>query len=140
DVPFEAGTLKAVAYDEAGAEVAQYEIRTSYRPYSLRVTADKAELSAGQVAHLTVEVLDDNGNVVKLADNEITCTVNGPAKLLGLEGSNNTDMTSYSDNVHRAYRGRLLAYIQASEGSGEVVVSFNAPYLQGVSIKLNVLN
>ncbi|MBQ2006463.1 MAG: DUF4982 domain-containing protein, partial [Bacteroidales bacterium] len=117
DVPFEAGTLKAVAYDEAGAEVAQYEIRTSYRPYSLRVTADKAELSAGQVAHLTVEVLDDNGNVVKLADNEITCTVNGPAKLLGLEGSNNTDMTSYSDNVHRAYRGRLLAYIQASEGS-----------------------
>ena len=140
DVPFEAGTLKAVAYDEAGAEVAQYEIRTSYRPYSLRVTADKAELSAGQVAHLTVEVLDDNGNVVKLADNEITCTVNGPAKLLGLEGSNNTDMTSYSDNVHRAYRGRLLAYIQASDGSGEVVVSFNAPYLQGVSIKLNVLN
>ena len=140
DVPFEAGTLKAVAYDEAGAEVAQYEIRTSYRPYSLRVTADKAELSSGQVAHLTVEVLDDNGNVVKLADNEITCIVNGPAKLLGLEGSNNTDMTSYSDNVHRAYRGRLLAYIQASEGSGEVVVSFNAPYLQGVSIKLNVLN
>lgn len=140
DVPFEAGTLKAVAYDEAGAKVAQYEIRTSYRPYSLRVTADKAELSAGQVAHLTVEVLDDNGNVVKLADNEITCTVNGPAKLLGLEGSNNTDMTSYSDNVHRAYRGRLLAYIQASEGSGEVVVSFNAPYLQGVNIKLNVLN
>ncbi len=140
DVPFEAGTLKAVAYDEAGAEVAEYEIRTCYRPYSLRVTADKEALSAGQVAHLTVEVLDDNGNVVKLADNEVVCTVSGPAKLLGLEGSNNTDMTSYSDNVHRAYRGRLLAYIQATEGAGEVVVNFNSPYLQGVSIKLNVLS
>lgn len=142
DVPYEAGTLKAVAYDEAGAEVAQYEIHTSYRPYSLRVTTDKTELSAGQVAHLTVEILDDNGNVVKLGDNEITCTVSGSAKLLGLEGSNNTDMTNYSDNVHRAYRGRLLAYIQAVEGnaSEEVVVNFSSPYLQGASVKLTVKN
>lgn len=142
DVPYEAGTLKAIAYDEAGAEVAQYEIHTSYRPAALRVTADKTELSAGQVAHLTVEILDDNGNVVKLGDNEIVCTVSGSAKLLGLEGSNNTDMTNYSDNVHRAYRGRLLAYIQAVEGSdaGEVVVNFSSPYLQGVSIKLSVKN
>ena len=33
--------------------------------------------------------------VVKLGDNEITCTVEGAARLLGLEGSDNSDMSDY---------------------------------------------
>ena len=34
---------------------------------------------------ITVEVVDEEGTVVKLGDNEITCTVEGPARLLGLD-------------------------------------------------------
>lgn len=136
DVPFAPGTLRAVGYDADGKEVSSYEIRTCVRPYALRVSADKETLTPGGVAHLTVEVLDDNGNFVPLADNEITCTVEGPAVLLGLEGSDNRDMGSYTDNVQRAYRGRLLAYLRAT-GSGPVTVRFSAPLLQGASVTLS---
>ena len=78
-------------------------------------------------AHITVEVVDEEGTVVKLGDNEITCTVEGAARLLGLEGSDNSDMSDYTDNRHRVYHGRLLAYIQTTGGEGPVKVKFASP-------------
>lgn len=61
--------------------------------------------------------------MVKLADNNITCTVDGPARLLGLEGADNTDTGDYRDNRQRVYNGRLLAYIQTTGEAGEINVT-----------------
>ena len=137
DVPFRAGTLRAVGYDAGGKEVSSYEIRTCLRPYALRVSADRGTLSPGGVAHLTVEVLDDNGNFVPLADNQISCRIEGPAQLLGLENSDNSDTGDFTDNVQRAWRGRLLAYIRAT-APGPVTVRFSSPLLQSAAVTLQV--
>ena len=87
-------------------------------------------------AHITVTVLDENGVMVKLADNNITCTVEGPARLLGLEGADNTDMGDYRDNKQRVYNGRLLAYIQTTGEPGEITVKFSSPLLEGAQVKM----
>jgi len=138
DIPFEEGNLTAEGISENGQVESSYTIRTSGRPYSLSVSADKTHFdNERSVIHLTVNVLDDNGVDVKLGDSDITCTIKGPARLLGLEGSNNRDMSDYTDNHHRAYRGRLLAYIAPTEGSGEIVVTFTSPLLEGTSITLS---
>jgi len=69
-----------------------------------------------------------------LSDDELTCTIEGPATLLGLEASNNSDMGDYTDNVQRVFHGRLIAYVQANGQAGEVKVHFKAPWLKaGVS-------
>jgi len=160
DVPYSAGTLRAVGYDASGKEVSSYEIKTSLRPYALRVRADRTALAKGDVSHLIVEVVDDNGNFVPLADNQITCTIEGPAHLLGLEGSDNSDMGDYTDNVQRAFQGRLLAYVRGgalpvpafrgrpgapqpayggpAPTSGPVTVRFTAPLLKSAEITLTV--
>ena len=139
DVPYQAGTLKAVSYDESGNPEAEYEIRTCTRPYALKVSADKTVLEGNKsVAHVLVEIIDDNGVVVPFGDNEITCVIEGPARLLGLEGSNNADMSNYNDNVHRAYRGRLLAFVQAADDSGEVVIRFSSPLLKGDVVRIKI--
>lgn len=84
------------------------------------------------------QAVDENGTVVKLGDNDITCTVEGPARLLGLEGSNNSDMSDYTDNHHRVYHGRLLAYVQTTGEKGQIRVKFTSPLLQGAELVLNV--
>lgn len=139
DVPFAEGTLTAEAMDADGTVTATYDIVTSGRPYALRATADVESISADSpIAHVVVEVIDENGNKVNLADNDILCHVEGPARLLGLEGSNNSDMSSYTDPRHRAYRGRLLAYIQSTGASDEpVTIRFSSPLLKPASITLN---
>lgn len=73
-----------------------------------------------------------------LADNEITCRITGPGRLLGLEASNNSDMSDYTDNRHRVFHGRILAYIQATGEEGEVKVQFTSPWLESTEVTLRV--
>ena len=139
DIPYQAGELKAEGCDTNGNIASSYSIQSSGRPYTLRVSADRTTLSCDRAtAHLIVEIVDENGTIVKLGDNDITCTIEGPARLLGLEGSNNSDMSDYTDNHHRAFHGRLLTYIQSTGEKGQVRVKFTSPLLQGTEVLLNV--
>ena len=137
DVPYAPGTLRAVGYDADGREESSYEITTCLRPASLRISADRSTLAPGGVAHITVEIVDDNGHFVPFGDNLITCTLDGPAVLLGLEGSDNSDMGDYTDPVQRAFQGRLLAYVRAT-GEGPVTLRFSTPLLPPAEVRLTV--
>lgn len=137
DIPYAPGKLTVEACDNNGNVTAGYDIVTSGRPFALKASADKPTLNRDKAtAHVFVDILDDDGNIVTLGDNEITCTIQGPARLLGLEGCNNSDMSDYTDNRHRAYRGRLLAYIQTTGEPGEITVNFTSPLLKGTKVKL----
>ncbi len=137
DIPYAPGKLTVEACDNDGNVTAGYDIVTSGRPFALKASSDKPILKRDKAtAHVFVDILDDDGNIVTLGDNEITCTIQGPARLLGLEGCNNSDMSDYTDNRHRAYRGRLLAYIQTTGEPGEITVNFTSPLLKGAKVKL----
>lgn len=137
DIPYQAGELRAEGCDEAGQVLSSYSIRSSGRPYAIRVSADRTSLSADRAtAHLTVEVVDEQGIVVKLADNNIRCTIEGPARLLGLENSNNSDMSDYTARHRRVFQGRLLAYVQTTGQKGDVRIRFTSPLLQGAEVLL----
>lgn len=139
DIPYQPGELKAEGCDAAGNVLSSYTIRSSGRPYALRVSADTTRLSCARAtAHIIIEVVDEDGTVVKLGDNEITCTTEGPVRLLGLEGSDNRDMSDYTDNRHRAYHGRLLAYVQTTGERGRARVRFTSPLLKGAEVSFDI--
>ena len=157
DVNYQAGTLSCTADNGATST-----ITTCGRPYALRATIDKATLSRpDEVAHVTIEVIDEDGNLVPLADNDITCIVQGPARILGLENGNARDTSLRSTRHLRAHGGRLLAYLtpgrQAAPGgqffpasafgaeqpSGDdssttVRLRFTSPLLQSAELEVNV--
>ncbi|QNL47987.1 glycoside hydrolase family 2 protein [Olivibacter sp. SDN3] len=139
DIPYQAGKLEVIGL-EGGQERARYTIHTSGRPFQLKASVDKTvfDKEKRDVAHITVEIMDENGLPVTLADDNIHCRMVGPAKLLGMEASNNTDMGDYRDNQQRAYRGRLLAYVQPTGEQGEVQIEFSSPWLKPVTVKLEV--
>ncbi|MDR2498541.1 MAG: DUF4982 domain-containing protein [Tannerellaceae bacterium] len=131
DVAFAQGNLAAIALDANGQETARYAIRTSKRPHELKVVADE---KVGNLRHITLQVVDEDGIAVMLADNEVTCTVAGPARLLGLESGNSRDAGNHTDNAERAYYGRIMAYVQEEAGEGAVKVTFSSPWLKGVEL------
>ena len=139
-VPYAAGTLTAEALDPEGNVTASRNIRTSLRPYALRASSDKLALGKDDVAHVVVEVVDEDGVPVNLADNEVRCTVEGPAALLGLESGSNTDVSDYKLGVRRVYQGRLLAYVRGCGTPGEVLLTFTSPLLEPCSVRLQVKN
>lgn len=138
DIPYQAGKLEVVGLDKNNAPVSGYTIQTSERPHALQVVRSEKEISKGNgLAQIVVQVVDEQGVPVMLSDNEVTCRISGPAKLLGLEASNNNDMSDYTDNVHRVYHGRILAYVQATGEAGDIKVSFTSPWLEPTEIILN---
>ena len=147
DIPYEDGELKAIGCDKDGKEVSSYSIKTSGRPYELRARFDNTTgTTTGNVAstckdainHIVVEVYDENGNIVKLADNNITCRIEGEAQLLGLENSDNTDMGDYRDNRQRVFQGRLLAYIRNGKTPGKIKIHFSSPLIKSTTVEYDV--
>ncbi len=138
DIPFASGTLTAEGCTADGQPVVSYELKTSGRPYALRATVDKTEISGRQVAHILVEVVDEQGIVVKLADNDIRYTVEGNgARVIGIENGNNNDMSDPQARHRRAHMGRVLTYVQATETPEPTTISFFSPLLKSTSITLN---
>ena len=139
DIPYKAGKLEVIGMDNDNNHVSDYTIQTSNRPHALTVVqVDKQIDKDNGLAHVVLQVVDENGVAVMLSDNEVTCNISGPAKLLGLEASNNNDMSDYTDNIHRVFHGRILAYVQATGEKGEVKINFTSPWLVPTDVTISV--
>ena len=141
DIPYHEGKLEVIGLDNNDKQICNYSLQSSGRPYSITVESDLATIKKDRgVAQVVVQIVDEKGIPVMNSEDEVTCSVEGPAKLLGLESSNNTDMGNYRDNVQRVYHGRLLAYVQATGKDGKVSLSFTAPWLKGAKVSIEVQN
>ena len=139
DIPYQPGSLKLIGMDKKGNQLCTYEIKTSKQPNALTVSDYESTVKQDGILQLTVQVVDDQGNPVYLSDNEITCDIEGNARLLGLESGNNTDMSDYTDNVHRVYHGKLLAIVQPfGNKKKDITIKFTSPWLQSTQIQVNV--
>lgn len=139
DIPYQAGKLEIVGMDASGKQTCNYSIQTSGRPAALAASADVTVVKKEKgLAQVIVQVVDQNGVPVMLSEDEITCTIEGPGELLGLEASNNSDMGDYTDNEQRAYHGRLLAYVRTTGDVGMLQIKFAAPWLKEAVVKLDV--
>ena len=140
DIPYLKGKLTAQALDNEGNVMATYTIKTDKQPVALQVedlTAegliDTQQPSEATLLQILVKIVDEDGDVVKGAAEEIVCDIKGDADLLGLEASNNTDMSDYTDNRHNAYQGTILAYIR-KHTTAPVNITFSSASLAPVSI------
>lgn len=140
DIPFKPGKLEVVGLKE-GKEAARFLIQTSGRSHTIIATPDKTHLSRNNdLVLITIQIVDQNGILVMLADDEVTCSVSGPAHMLAMESASNTDMTNYRGSSHRVYHGRMMTYLQTTGDPGEVEVTFSAPWLISGKVTLSVLN
>ena len=112
DVVYEPGEIKLVG--EKDGKMFEEVIKTFGEPAQLRLSVDRPEFTtaAGDVAHVTVEVLDKDGNLCKTASNKVKLSIEG-AELLGVENGNMRDLSSVKSPERNVYCGMSLAIIKA---------------------------
>jgi len=138
DIPFHPGKLEVIGFN-SDQEASRYAIETCKQPFGIKAVATNNTISSQKgVAQIEIQIVDEDGKPVILADNEITCTTEGPVKLLGLEASNSADMGDYTDNKQRVFQGKMIAYIQSSGIKGKAKVSFLSPWLKEQVVELEV--
>lgn len=137
DVPYQPGTLVGRGMN-GGVVVSECRLTISGPPTKLRVEVDSPTLRAdgADLAHVTVTVVDAQGVPVYESDAEITWTVEGPARLLGLESGDHASHEDYQAGQRKAYHGRLLGYVQATQTPGAVTVRLEAPGLESAAVTL----
>ena len=141
DMPFQEGKLEVIGLDVKDNQTCSYALQSSGRPYAITAETDLSEIKKDRgVAQVTVQIVDEKGIPVMISEDEVTCTIEGPAKLLGMEASNNSDMGNYRDNVQRVYHGRLIAYIQATGGEDDINIKFTATWLKDANVTIKVKN
>jgi len=151
DIPYQAGKLEVIGLDVSNKEIVRNSIRTSRRPEKLTLVSADTIISKNRgVAQIVVRIEDENGVPVETANDEITCQIIGPARLLGLESGNQQDMESYTDNRQNAFHGLLIAYIQTigdagisgeagnKTDAGEIRVRFSSPWLHPVETVIKI--
>lgn len=109
------------------------------QPFAIKTNLINKIISSNNgVAQIEIQIVDEKDKPVFLANNEVTCLIDGPLKLLGLEASNPSDMTDYTDNRQRVFHGRMIAYFQAIGQKGTAKVTLKSPWLLDSIVELKV--
>ena len=133
-VKFEPGEVKAVAR-KAGKVVADKVIRTAGAPAALSLTADRTHFgknpNGDNLAFITVEVVDKDGNLCPRAEDQIFFDVEG-GRIVGTDNGNPVSMERFKEPKRKAFNGKCLVVV-ATDG-GDVKLKARGYQLQGGEI------
>lgn len=97
---------------------------------------DTITTGQGDVAHVSLEIVDSAGTVVPTGDNLVRFTLAGSGTL-ALDNANLRDLDPYRPDRRRAFNGRGLAILRAAQ-PGTVVLTAAADGLRPATITVHV--
>jgi beta-galactosidase len=137
EVTYEPGTIEAVGYRD-GKGTNRARLSTAGAPAALCASVDRSQIRSeyGDLAYVTVEIVDQNGCVVKWAENEVTLNVSGAGELIAVGTANPVSKELYVGSRRRAWKGSLMAIIRSTGQAGEIVLTASAEGFAPAEIRL----
>jgi beta-galactosidase len=132
DTVYEPGTVKVVAYDAEGNAVAEKEIHTAGKPYRIELEADRTAIKADgkDLSFVTVKVVDKDGNLCPMADNEITFKVRGAGSYCAGANGDPVSLESFQEPHMHVFSGMMTAIVSSSEEPGEIILEASSKGLK----------
>ena len=136
-VPYAPGVLRAVAL-QGGKPVAEAVLRTVGEPMRIRLTADRASLRAnGQdLAFVTVEAVDANGQPHPNADHPVSFRLKGPGTIAAVGSGDLNNEEPYQGNRRKLFHGKALVVVRTRRTAGALALTASAPGLEEATIQL----
>ena len=137
-IPYEAGTITAKAVYE-GKEITT-ELKTASKPVKLIVTSDKTSLKADayDVAHIIVQLVDENGIATKTENTKVEFEIKGDAKMLGVDNGAPENLNDFQSNSVPTDQGRCLMILQSTKKAGQVTVIVKAEGFENQELTINI--
>lgn len=137
-VPFEAGTLEAIARDEKGNVIVTDKVISAGKPHTVKLTADRRVISANgeDVSFVTVEAVDEHGVVIPTADDSIKFDITGAGTLVGVDNGDGASVERYKNDNRKLFNGKALAILQAEKYAGEITLKASALGLKSDSVTI----
>lgn len=138
DTKYEPGTVKVVAYDKDGKAVAEKEIHTAGKPHHIELVPDRTQLKADgkDLSFVTVRVVDKDGNLCPMADNQISFKVKGKGTYRAGANGNPASLESFQEPKMKVFYGMMTAIVQTNEEPGTITLEATAKGLQKATLEL----
>lgn len=136
-VPYEAGTLKAVGYN-SGKEAGNAVLQTAGEPVKLAMAADRTVIAAnGQdLSYITVELQDAKSVRHPGAENQVHFDISGPGTIVGVGNANPVSTESYLLPQRKAWLGRCLVIVKSNGQPGNITLTASAAGLKKGEISI----
>jgi len=138
NINYEPGELKAVGLKN-GKAVDSVVLKTAGKAAGIRLVADRKNIHANQndLAYVTAEVIDANGNVVPDAALLLHFSVSGNGKIIATGNANPSGMESMQQPQHKTFKGRCLAIVQPGSNAGKIILKAEATGLKASQVVIN---
>ena len=136
-VPFEAGTIKAVGFS-GKKQVASSELRSAGEASQLKLSADRNKIAAdGQdLSYITVELTDNNGICNPKAENQVSFKLDGPGTIVGVGNANPVSLESFQLPQRKAWHGRCMVVVKSDKTAGRIILKATASGLGSASLEI----
>ena len=142
-VPYEPGTLRAVARDGA-RDVAEDRVETTTAAARLELNVDRATIRAdGQdLAFVTVRIVDAQGRLSRVdGDHLVSFDLSGPGSIAGVDNGDPKNHEPFRGATpaaaqHRAFNGLALVVLKSARTPGALVLRARAEGLQPAEVRI----
>ncbi len=142
DVVYQPGELRVVAYDGDGNPVAEKTVRTAGRPHHLVVTSNRESLTADgdDLAYLTVQVADKDGNIVPTESRRVKFRVSGAGAFEATANGDPTSLLPFQNPEMDLFSGAATAIVRSAREPGTLTFTATASGLKPATLTLPVVN
>jgi len=139
DVPYTPGELKAVGLVD-GKEVVTKILKSAGASKKLILTADRSSIHADRndLAYVTVEVADENGNKIPNAAIPVDFTIVGAGELAAAGNGSPDQMTSFHQLHCNIFRGKAMIIIRPFAKTGTIKLTVNSNGLDSATSDISV--
>ena len=141
-VPYAPGTLEARGFDASGKVMATDKVETTGAPAGLRLTTDRAALTADgeDLTMVEVDVVDAQGRIVPTADTDVTFAVTGAGHVAGVGNGDPTNHEPDKAPSRHAFNGKCMVIVGAGERPGGISLTASATGLKSAGLSMKAGN
>lgn len=135
-VKYEPGQLKVITFKN-GQLWATETIKTAGTASKLELTADRKVIKADgyDLSFVTVKVLDEAGNLVPEANNDIQFSITGPGEIVATDNGDPSDLVAFPSKRRKAFSGMALVIIKSKSGQpGRLIINAESTGLKPESV------
>ena len=112
-------------------------MKTAGAPAAVRLTADRQAIRPnGDLCYITVDIVDDEGNLCPWAENEVTFSVGGSGENVGVDNGSPISLERFKADRRKAFYGKALLIVKSSDTPGAITVSATSPGLKSDKIEV----
>ncbi len=137
---YEPGEVKAVAYNADGSVAGEAVIRTAGKPYKLVLSSSRKLLDANgdDLAYITVQVADKDGNIVPDAEPLVKFKVTGDGTFRATANGDPTSLRDFNKPEMDLFSGAATAIVKSGDKPGVVTLEAKSSGLKSAKISIPV--